>query len=102
VSAALTAAPALGGQSLTAWLTKTFELTLPIWQLLCLGAMMCSIAATIATNMAKSHETTTRLMQAQACDAKLEGLETLVEMRKVDIGDASEQYTRALTDIPFI
>lgn len=102
ISAALTAAPALGGKSVTDWLTETFGLTLPIWQLLCFGAMICSIAVTITTNLSKSQEITSKVMKAQACDAKLEGLETLVEIGRVDIDSASEQYINALTDIPFI
>jgi len=41
-------------------------------------------------------------MKAQACDAKLEGLETLVEIGRVDVDSATDQYVTALTDIPFI
>jgi hypothetical protein len=102
ISAALTAPPALGGESLTAWLTATFGLTLPIWQFLCFGAMACSVVATIVTNMSKSHETTARVMQAQACDAKLEGLETLLQVGTIDADSASEQFVHAIKDVPFI
>ena len=102
ISAALTAAPALGGKSLSSWLTDAFKLELPVWQLLCLGAMICSIAATISVNMSKSHESTERIMRAQACDAKLEGLETLMEIGTIDTKTAADQYNQALQDIPYI
>lgn len=102
ISATLTAAPALGGKSFTAWLTETFELTLPVWQLLCFGAMLCSIAATIATNMSQSHETTARVMRAQACNAKLEGLETLLQLGTIDADSASRQFVNAINDVAFI
>lgn len=102
ISAALTAAPALGGQSLADWLTDVFGLNQPIWQLLCLGAMVCSIIVTVTTNMATSQELVAKVMKAQACDAKLEGLETLVEISRLDVDSASEQFVAALNDIPFI
>jgi len=35
IAAALTAAPALGGQSFTAWLTGALGLTSPAWRILC-------------------------------------------------------------------
>jgi hypothetical protein len=102
ISAALTAAPALGGRSLTDWLTEIFGLTLPVWQLLCFGAMICSIAVTISTNLSRSQEITSKIMKAQACDAKLEGLETLIEVGRVDVDSASNQFVNALTHITFI
>jgi hypothetical protein len=64
--------------------------------------MICSIAATIATNMSKSHETTTRVMKAQACESKLEGLETLLEVGSVDTERASAQFADAIKDVPFV
>jgi hypothetical protein len=102
ISAALTAAPALGGKPLTDWITEALGLSLPIWQLLCFGGMVCSIAATIATNLSKSHETSAKLIRAQLCDAKLEGLETLTQLRQVDVDEGAKLYVQHLADIPFI
>ena len=102
VAAAMTAGPAFGGQGLTAWLSDSLGLTSPVWQLLCLGATACSVAATIATNMAKSHEVASRVLRAQTSDAKLEGLETLVEMDQIELGKASTLYAEYLPEIPFI
>ena len=102
ISAVLTATPALGGNDLVKWLTAALDSPLPIWQLLCFGAMICSVAATIATNMSKSHETTARVMKAQACDSKLEGLETLLEVGSVDTESASTQFADAIKDVPFV
>ena len=102
ISAVLTATPALGGNDVAKWLTETLELPIPIWQLLCFGAMICSIAATIATNMSKSHETTARVLKAQTCESKLEGLETLLEVGSVDTESASAQFADAIKDVPFV
>src|SRR5437763_12621762 len=54
LAAALTTGPALGGQTFTAWLTKSFGLASPAWQLLCGGAALCSVSATVATQLLKS------------------------------------------------
>jgi hypothetical protein len=102
VSAALTAGPALGGKSVNTWLTDTFQVDQPIWQILCFGAMVCSVAATIATNMSKSHEVYAKLLLAQTCKAKLEGLQSQAEMKSLDVKQASEQYAKLLTEISFV
>jgi hypothetical protein len=100
VAAALTAGPALGGKSANAWLSEVFGTELPAWQLLCFGAMVCSVAATIATNLSKSHEVSSKLMLAQTCNAKLEGLQSQTELKswpRAAKGKSSE--TQALTGI---
>lgn len=102
LAAALTVGPAFGGQTLTAWLTGTLGFTAPVWQLLCLGATICSVSAAIATNMSKSHEIASRILRAQTCDVKLEGLETLLEMDQIDMAKASSLYTQYLPEISFI
>lgn len=102
IAAAFTAGPAFGGSTMTAWLTETFGLASPAWQLLCLGATVCSVAAAITTNLSKSHDLGARIAQAQACDAKLEGLETLIELNQVDIEEATAQYAASLSAIAFL
>lgn len=102
LSAALTAGPALGGKSFSSWISDSFGLSQPIWQLLCFGAMLCSIAATLATNLAKSHDVSTKLMQAQLCDAKLEGLHVQTEMQRVDTQEAADLFSRYITETPFV
>ena len=103
IATSLTAAPAFGGKPLSAWLTKTLGLEqLPVWQLLCFGAMGCSFAAMVAGNMLKSHEITSKLLRAQATNAKLEGLETLIELDQTDIENASSLYSQYLNDVSFL
>jgi hypothetical protein len=102
VAAALTAGPALGGKSLNTWFTESFDVSLPIWQLLCFAAMVCSVAATIATNMSKSYDVLAKLMQAQVCNAKLEGLHSQTELKSLDVKQSSEQFAKLLTEISFV
>ena len=69
LATALTAGPAIGGASFTVWLTKTFGLTSPSWQLLCGGAAVCSVSATIATQILKSNHVEEHVTRAQGCRA---------------------------------
>src|SRR5262249_20577690 len=69
VAAALTAAPALGGQSFTAWLTATLGLTSPSWRILCAAASVCSVTATVATQLLKSHSIEEHVTRAEGCRA---------------------------------
>lgn len=63
---------------------------------------MFSVSAAIATNMSKSHDIASKILRAQTCDAKLEGLETLVEIEQIDIAKASSLYTEYLPEVSFI
>ena len=69
---------------------------------MCLGAAICSVSATITTNMSKSDETASKILKAQTCDAKLEGLETLIELEQIDAAKASALYTQYLPEVSFI
>jgi len=102
LAAAFTAGPAFGGDTLTGWLTKTLGLASPAWQLLCLGATGCSVAAAIATNLSKSHDISSKILRAQTADAKLEGLETLVEAGQIPLEKGFTHYAQTLTETPFL
>jgi hypothetical protein len=102
VAAAMTAGPALGGKSLSNWFNDMFHTELPIWQLLCFVAMLCSLCATIATNLSKSTDTMTKLVQAQVCNAKLEGLLTQTELQDLDVKQGSEQFAKLITEVSFV
>src|SRR6267142_5751341 len=75
LAAALTAGPAIGGQSFTAWLTAALGLTSPSWRLLCGGAAVCSVMATVATQLLKSDNVEHNVIRAQGVRAKLDVLE---------------------------
>ena len=102
IAAALTAAPALGGQSFTAWLTGALGLTSPSWRLLCAAASICSIAATIATQLLKSHNIEEHVTRAQGCRAKLEVLEVGLTTGQLDTRQASTEYLKCVEDAAFL
>jgi hypothetical protein len=102
LAAALTAAPALGGQSFTAWLTSVLGLTSPSWRLLCGTASICSLTATVATQLLKSHNVEEQVARAQACRAKLEVLEVGVTLGQLDVRQATAEYLKCVEDAAFL
>ena len=102
LAAALTAGPAAGGASFTAWLTTTLGLTSPSWRLLCAAAFVSSVSATVATQMLKSHNLEDRLTRALGARAKLESLEAGLKLGLVSRDDATAQYLRCLEDVALL
>ena len=102
LAAALTAAPAVGGQSFTAWLTGALGLASPSWRLLCAAASVCSVTATIATQLLKSNNIEEQVTRAQGCRAKLEVLEVGLTMGQIDTRQATSEYLKCVEDAAFL
>ncbi len=101
IATALTAAPAIGGIRLTEALGEAGPNS-PSWRILCGAATLFSLIATIATNLFKSHDIASRLARAQACNAKLEGIELLAELKQVSLKEATARYEKCIPDVSFI
>jgi hypothetical protein len=102
LAAALTAAPALGGPSFTAWLTAALGLTAPSWRVLCGAASACSMTATIATQLLKSHNIEEHVTRAQGCRAKLEVIEVGLTVGQIDMRQATTEYLKCVEDAAFL
>ena len=102
LAATLTAFPAVGGQSFTAWLTKAFGLGAPSWQILCAAAAVSSIMATVATQLLKSHNVEEHVTRAQGCRAKLEVLEVGLTAGQLEPSHATAEYIRCVEQIAFL
>lgn len=102
LAAAFTAAPAAGGASFTAWLTSTFGLTSPSWQLLCGAAAACSVAATVSTQLLKSQNIEENVARAQSCRAKLEVLEVGLTTGHIDTSQATSEFIRCVEEVSFL
>ena len=101
IATALAAGPAIGGKTLTNALGAVGP-DAPSWRILCAAASVFSLIAAIATNLYKSHDIASRLSKAQACDARLDGLQTLVELGQLPTEEAAKKYEDCLPDISFI
>jgi len=101
VATLLTAGPAIGGKTLFDTIGVSPE-DPASFRLIFAGAALFSLVSVIAANLYKSHDIAANLNKARACDAKLEGLETLLELRKIALDDAATQYIQVLPEISFI
>jgi MFS family permease len=102
LAAALTAGPAVGGPSFTAFLTGALGLTSPSWRLLCAAASVSSIAATVATQLLKSNHVEENVVRAQGCRAKLEVLDLGLAMGQIDSKQAAAEYLKCVEDSAFL
>jgi len=102
LAAAFTAAPAIGGQPFTAWLTGLFGLTSPSWRLLCGVAAVCSVMSTVATQLLKSQNIEERVARAASCRAKLEVLEIGLTTGQLDVAQATPEYLRCVEEAAFL
>jgi len=102
LAAALTAGPAVGGQTFTAWLTMTLGLTSPSWRLLCGAASVASILATVATQVLKSNNLEQNIGRAQTARARLEVLETSLMLGQLDPKQAATEFLKCVEDAAFL
>lgn len=102
LAAALTAGPGIGGEGFISAAKNIVSFGIPIWQLLCLLATILSVAVVVSNGMLKSNSITSKVEKTRTCDAKLEGLETMIELAQVDLKQAAQLYTQCLTEIPHI
>jgi len=100
LAAALTAGPGLGGNGFIDALKGIVSFGIPVWQALCLVATLLSVVSVVTNGILKSYDLTSRIMNVRSCDAKLEGLETMLELRQIDVEQATSLYTQYLTEIP--
>jgi hypothetical protein len=101
-AAALTAGPAVGGQPFTAWLTGTLALENPSWRLLCGAAAVCSLTATVATQLLKSHNVEEHVARAQGCRARLDVLEVSLQLGELDPKQAAAEYLKCVEQVAFL
>jgi hypothetical protein len=73
-----------------------------VWRVLCLLALLMSVVAAVATNIVKSQDVAQRITAAEATNAELEGLRTLLEFGEIGVGDAAKLYQQYLTKIPWV
>lgn len=104
LSAVFTAGPAVGGETFAASVQRTLGLASEssVWRLLCLAALLVSVGAALMTNIGRSQDAVGRLGTAEAVNAELEGLTTLVEFGHLPVEDAVKLYQQYTVKIPFV
>lgn len=102
LAAALTAGPGVGGDGFIEAAKGFVSFGIPVWQVLCLLATLLSMAVVITNGMLKSKDMTSKIAQVRGCDAKLEGLEIMLELQQIELQQATSLYTQYLTEISHI
>jgi hypothetical protein len=99
---ALAGIPAIGGAAAIDGIKAVTQPQLPVWQILCIGAALSTMAATVATSLRSNHDTANKLAKAQICAAKLEMLELLLQTGQIDAKTAIEKYGEYAADVSFV
>jgi hypothetical protein len=104
LAAVLTAGPALGGVPFADAVGSALGLADDslVWRVLCLLAMLVSVAAAVLTSIEKSHGAVAQLSAVEAADAELEGLATLLEFGTLSVEDGVKLYQQYVSKIPFV
>ena len=104
LAAILTAGPGIGGRDFTEAVDVTFDLadSSVVWRILCLLALLVSLAAAVLTAIDKAQNSAAELSTVEAADAELEGLATLLEFGHLSVEDGVKLYQQYVTKIPFI
>ena len=102
IATLLTASAAFGGQSLVVWLTKTFDLSSPSWQILCAVAAVCSLTAAVATQLHTSKNYVDHIARAQEIKARLEMLEVALALNHLNQHEAASEYLKIIENTSFI
>jgi hypothetical protein len=101
-AAMLTAGPALGGETFANWLDRAVGMSTPSWQILCTLACLCSLAATVATQVRRSNNYDEHIAIAQAVRATLEGLEVGISSGYLGQQEATTSYLECVNRASFI
>ena len=104
VSALATAGPALGGEPFAQNVQNLLGLQSDsyVWRILCLLALLVSVAGAMLTNLSKSQDDVARLSAAEAVNAELEGLSSLLQFGSLSVDDGVKLYQQYIAKIPFI
>lgn len=104
LAAVFTAGPAVGGDNFSGAAQKAFHLSTDsvVWRVLCMAALVVSVAAALMTNLGRSQDATARLSAAEAASTELEGLSTLLRYGELSLDDAVKLYQQYTITIPFV
>ena len=104
LAAVLTAGPAFGGTGFTASVQGMFSLddASVVWRVLCLGAVILSVGAGLATNVANSQAMAEKVTAAETAIAQLEGLQLSLGFGHIAIDEAAMLYKQYASHVSFV
>ncbi|MFE5839929.1 hypothetical protein [Arthrobacter sp. NPDC056493] len=104
LAALLTAGPAFGGTEFTGAVQDTLSLVDAsiVWRALCLGAVVLSVGAGLATNSANSQSLAEKVSAAETAIAQLEGLQLSLDFGRIEIDEAALLYKQCVSHVAFV
>jgi hypothetical protein len=104
LAALFTAGPAFGGETFATSVQSALNLQSDsyVWRVLCLLTLLVSVAAAVLTNLSKAQDDVGRLSTAEAANAELEGLSSLLQYGQLTVEDAAKLYQQYSVKIPFV
>jgi hypothetical protein len=104
LAAVFTAGPPLGGEPFAESVQNALGLASDsyVWRTLCLLALLVSVASAVLTNLGKSQDDVAKLSGAEAANAELEGLSSLLEYGHLSVDDGVKLYQQYAVKIPFV
>jgi hypothetical protein len=73
-----------------------------VWRSLCLAAVVLSVTAALATNLATSQALADKVSAAETCNAQLEGLNVALNFGRIDVDEAVQLYQQYVTPVAFV
>jgi hypothetical protein len=73
-----------------------------VWRALCFLALAVSIAAAICTNLMRSQDTAGKVSAAEAANAELDSLKTMLEFGNLRLDPALELYRQSTVKVAFV
>ncbi|MET3719180.1 MULTISPECIES: hypothetical protein [unclassified Arthrobacter] len=104
LAAVLTAGPAVGGTGFSHAVAGIFALSedSTVWRVLCLLAVISSVAAALATNFATSRGVADRVSAAETCCAQLDALAVSLDIGHIDLDEAVKLYQQYAGRVSFV
>ena len=104
LAAAFAAFPAMAGPKQTQETARDLGLdnAAQLWQPLCIGAFVVALVAAVAANLSRTQDLPARISAAEACNAELKGLATLLTFKHLSVQEAVELYQQYVLKVPFV
>jgi hypothetical protein len=104
LAAMFTAGPAFGGTEFTGAVQDTLSLgdASIVWRALCLGAVILSVGAGLATNFANSQALAEKVSAAETAIAQLEGLQLSLNFGHLALDEAAMLLKQYVSHVTFM
>jgi exonuclease VII small subunit len=96
--------PAVGGEGFVTAVKDGVGLSTEslVWRVLCFLALGVSVVAAICVNLMRPQNTAGRVSAAEAANAELDGLRTMLEFGDIKLDPALRMYQQSIVKVSFV